>query len=254
MKANYHTHTSRCHHAEGEDREYVENAIKGGYKVLGFSDHCPWVYRDGYVSGIRMLPGQLDDYFSSLTDLKAEYSSDIKIYIGFESEYIPELIEEQDKLLSGYPVDYMILGQHFYGHEGSSPYTGAPTYEEEILKRYVDSVIEGMETGRYKYAAHPDLINFRGESDVYKKHMKRLCRYMKEKDIPVEINLLGMITRRHYPSRRFFQIAQEVGNSAIIGCDTHIPEELSSEWYFKDGISFAKSYGLEIKETIKGLE
>ena len=80
MKANYHTHTSRCHHAEGEDREYIENAIKGGYKVLGFSDHCPWVYRDGFVSGIRMLPSQLDDYFKSLTDLKAEYSSDKNIY------------------------------------------------------------------------------------------------------------------------------------------------------------------------------
>lgn len=41
MLANYHTHTFRCRHALGEDREYIEHAIDGGLKVLGFSDHCP---------------------------------------------------------------------------------------------------------------------------------------------------------------------------------------------------------------------
>ena len=30
MKANYHTHTFRCKHADGEDKEYVEAAIKAG--------------------------------------------------------------------------------------------------------------------------------------------------------------------------------------------------------------------------------
>lgn len=89
MLANYHTHTFRCRHAYGEDREYVEHAIVHGMKVLGFSDHCPWVFGDGFVSGTRMLPTQLDDYFSSPTALKKEYASDITIYIGFEAEYIP---------------------------------------------------------------------------------------------------------------------------------------------------------------------
>ena len=50
MLANYHTHTKRCNHALGEDREYVEAAIKAGLKVLGFSDHCPFVFEDGHIS------------------------------------------------------------------------------------------------------------------------------------------------------------------------------------------------------------
>lgn len=85
MLANYHTHTQRCLHAYGSDREYIESAIKSGMKVLGFSDHCPWIFPDGYVSGIRMIPADVDEYFSSLTALKKEYEKDIKIYIGFES-------------------------------------------------------------------------------------------------------------------------------------------------------------------------
>ena len=42
MKHNYHTHTTRCHHAEGSDEDYIIEAIKAGYKTLGFSDHAPW--------------------------------------------------------------------------------------------------------------------------------------------------------------------------------------------------------------------
>ena len=48
--ANYHSHTPRCNHAHGEEREYIETAIKAGYSVLGFSDHSPQVF-DGYVAG-----------------------------------------------------------------------------------------------------------------------------------------------------------------------------------------------------------
>lgn len=36
MIANYHTHTWRCRHADGTEREYVERAIEGGLKILGF--------------------------------------------------------------------------------------------------------------------------------------------------------------------------------------------------------------------------
>ena len=42
MKTNFHTHTARCGHASGRDEEYVQSAIRGGYRVLGFADHNPW--------------------------------------------------------------------------------------------------------------------------------------------------------------------------------------------------------------------
>ena len=43
IKYNYHTHTKRCGHAIGNDEDYVINAIKAGYKILGFSDHAPYI-------------------------------------------------------------------------------------------------------------------------------------------------------------------------------------------------------------------
>lgn len=41
-QTNFHTHTSRCHHAFGNDEEFVRTAIQNGFEVLGFSDHACW--------------------------------------------------------------------------------------------------------------------------------------------------------------------------------------------------------------------
>ena len=70
MKVNYHTHTKRCHHAFGSDEEYILAAIKGGYKVLGFSDHSPWKYDSDFTGRIRMPLSDFEDYYTSLTRLK----------------------------------------------------------------------------------------------------------------------------------------------------------------------------------------
>lgn len=254
MLANYHTHTRRCGHARGEDREYVESAISCGIKILGIADHCPWVFNDGYVSPIRMTPKETEGYFRSFTDLKKEYASDIKIYIGFEAEYIPELIEAQDKFLADYPVDYMIMGQHYNHIEYKSAYMGVPTADAGILTEYVDHIIEGMESGRYRYVAHPDLLDFTGSNELYEQHYTRLCEYLKEKNVPLEINLLGLASGRHYPSERFFNIAKKVGNKAIIGCDAHLPQSLCNKEDIDSGIRFAEKFGLELVETLTGLD
>ncbi len=251
MLANYHTHTARCQHANGEDREYVEAAIQAGIKILGFSDHCPWPFPGDYVSNIRMTPSDLDNYFYSLETLRKEYQKDLTIYIGFEAEYDISLNNAQEALFSDYPLDYLIMGQHFLGKETDSCYTGMPTIDEAMLQLYVERTIQGMQTGKYLYIAHPDLINYTGPDEIYEKHMIQLCTYLKEKDIPVEINLLGLWTHRNYTSRRFLSIAQKVGNSAILGIDAHAPEQLLNSEAEALGVSLCKEFGLPLCEKME---
>ena len=73
MKTNYHTHTTRCMHATGDDEDYVLSAIKGGYRILGFSDHTPWKYRTDYVADMRMLPEELPGAQFCMTYQKMNY-------------------------------------------------------------------------------------------------------------------------------------------------------------------------------------
>ena len=51
--------------------------------------------------------------------------------------------------------------------------------------------------------------------------MERLCLAVKERNIPLELNLLGLRANRAYPSARFFQIAKDCGSTIVAGIDAH---------------------------------
>ncbi|MCR5824310.1 MAG: histidinol-phosphatase [Lachnospiraceae bacterium] len=221
MKANYHTHTPRCHHAVGSEREYIEAAIKQGFKVLGFSDHTPQPYPEGFRSGIRMGMDEIGNYTETLVKLREEYKDRIKIYIGYEVEYFPKYFDTLIKELTKFPLDYIILGQHHVPDEIEGFYTGLKTDSVENLKQYADLTVEGLKTGLFTYLAHPDLINFVGDDDVYKKHMSRVIETAIDMNIPLEVNMYGFVDGRHYPSDRFFKFAKEYDPRFIIGCDAH---------------------------------
>ena len=224
MLANYHTHTVRCHHASGTEREYIESAIKNGFRILGFSDHVPQPYPDGFSSGIRMSMDELPGYIDTLLKLKDEYKDRIDILIGFEVEYFPLYFDRLLRILRDHPVDYIIQGQHNVPDEVHGFYVGFETDDENILKDYVHYTIEGMKTGMFTYLAHPDLINFTGDDDAYKKHMCRIVEASVDLNIPLEINMYGFLDKRNYPCDRFFRMASEMGASFIIGCDAHRPD------------------------------
>jgi histidinol-phosphatase (PHP family) len=247
LKKNYHTHTYRCQHATGTEREYIEAAIEMGITELGFSDHVPCPFRNGYVSRIRMTMQQAPEYVETIRRLGAEYRDDIRIFVGFEAEYIPEFYEEQMRLFRNLGCDYLIMGQHFWRSEDQGPYAGSLTEDESRIREYVDSVIEGMRTGSYSYLAHPDLINYQGMDAVYDWEMTRLCRKMKELDIPLEINVLGMGEgARHYPADRFWKIVGEVGNRVIIGLDAHSVRQLQDVESYQACLKLAQKYNLDL--------
>ena len=246
MYANYHTHTPRCNHAVGNEREYIETAIKSGIKILGFSDHAPMPFPHGYYSDFRMRPEQAEDYVKTLRNLRNEYRADIVIYIGYEAEYYPDIFDRFIEFISQYECDYLILGQHFLGNEEKDVYSGAPTLRERDICRYVDQVCEGIDTGKFTYIAHPDLINFRGEENIYRRETERLCGYAALKNIPLEINFLGIMDGRHYPNPLFWDIAKECGCKAIFGCDAHSPKDVPDRETLIYAERFAEEKKLEV--------
>lgn len=250
LTANYHAHTFRCQHAYGTEREYIEAAIEMGIREFGFSDHIPCPFADGYVSRIRMTMEEAFSYVETIRRLEAEYRDDIQLYVGFEAEYIPEFYEEQMRLFRNLGCDYLIMGQHFLQSEEKGPYMGTKTEDDGKIRAYVDAVIKGMETGSYLYLAHPDLMNYCGMDSVYEWEMTRLCRRMKELDIPLEMNMLGMGTGRNYPSERFWRIAGEIGNRVILGLDAHCVEHVTDRDSYWKCINLADKCNLNLIDKL----
>ena len=250
MIANYHTHTWRCNHARGTERQYIENAIEGGIRILGFSDHTPCFFPHGHRSGFRMTPDQLDDYCETLLGLKREYASDIELHIGLEVEYYPELFDRLVRFCAERPIEYFILGQHFTGNEYDGVYSGSPTSEETVLAQYCEQVAAGAESGRFLYLAHPDLIHYTGDPAVYDRHIRNMCRRVRAAGIPVEFNFLGWSDKRHYPSPVFWRIAAEEKMDVVFGADAHAPDAVWNPEALKAGEAMIRDTQLNLLETL----
>lgn len=249
MNVNLHTHTARCHHASGADEEYVLAAIDRGLKTLGFSDHTPQFYPDGYVSTVRMLPGQLPEYVASITRLREAYRDKLQILIGVEAEYFPAYWGELIPYLQDQGVEYMLLGQHNLGNEIGQPHCVKPTEDEDLLKQYCHQVMDAMQTGYFTYFAHPDFIHFIGDGKIYDKHMREVCRTAKACNIPLEVNMLGLRQGRHYPNDRFFALVAEEGCPVVIGSDAHLPEQVLLPENEAQALEIVSRFGLELIEN-----
>ena len=254
MLHSYHTHTSRCKHADGTDEEYVIKAIAEGVRVLGFSDHAPYIYPEGYESYYKMLPSEAAEYFASIRGLAEKYEDKIKILIGYEAEYYPELWDKTlDFWREGDRPDYLILGQHYITEEyaTSAVHSMTGTDDPAMMKRYVDLILDGVNTGRFTYVAHPDVISFRGDISVYDREMKRMLSALKEREMPIEINLLGIHEKRNYPSEHFFALAREYELPVILGCDAHSPSRVADKDEIKRAREFADRLGLRLVDNVK---
>jgi len=253
MKANYHTHTSRCFHATGKDEEYVLAAIDAGFDELGFSDHGPWRYHSNYVANMRMAVSDFNGYRDSVLSLKEKYADKICIRFGLEYEYFPAYMEWLRGFIDGGGLDYIIFANHYAISDEINPYFG----HSADLNLYLDSILAGMDCDLYCYVAHPDLIMrpYGKYDSAVERVFEKICRRAKENDRILEYNLLGLrrwgesVRQNGYPNDHFWQIAAAEGCRAIIGTDAHAPEHMNDEIYRSFAEDYLKSLGLEVVTT-----
>ena len=257
LKYIYHAHTARCGHATGEDEEYILNAIKIEAEEFGFSDHIPF---EGVSQPfVRMEYSRLEEYIDSINKLKEKYKDKIKIYVGFEAEYYSEVNDYYKRLLT--KLDYLICGQHFALDDNRKLiYSGYPRDNKAVVLDYTNRIIEAIESGMFKYIAHPDLIlnSYTLRDEFIEEQMRRICEASERCHVPLEINLEGInkqvkngwIGKEYfYPFDYFWNIAKDYKIDVIIGADVHHPEDLLKD-YDKYGYDIANRFHLHLINKI----
>lgn len=253
LKCNYHTHTRRCMHAEGEDEEYVQAAIRGGFGELGFSDHAPFPFAGGYVSPIRMTMAELPGYLASCQSLKARYAGQIRLHIGLEAEYFPRY-DDHLRRLRDLGVEYLILGQHYADSEECSPYAGSACVRDDEVLRYAEAVVRGIRSGLFAYVAHPDLMMRARREDQFSRACEEaadmICQAAMEAGMPLEYNLLGLALQISgsacgYPCQAFWNRVAPRHPRVILGVDAHKPSLLESGYLWLRGVDTVRVLGLE---------
>lgn len=257
MRVNYHTHTAYCGHAQGSVADYTREALDKGLEKLGFSDHLPF---PGNPYGSRMPFSDLDAYVEDVRKQADLYKGEMEIRCGFEGEYVRGKESYYEKLLTSHKSDYFLLGQHFFLDRNGVMHN---TYElagtEEYLL-YVDSVLEGMDTGYFTAVAHPDLIFF--NAFAWDENCDRACDRLVEmavkKNLLLEYNANGYRRgichfpdgdRYQYPHEKLWKRVAEAGVRVVIGSDCHQPELMYDEAVVK-AYQDAKERGLNVVTDI----
>lgn len=247
MNYNYHTHTPLCSHATGEPEAYIKRAIANGIRYMGFSDHSPLVFSDGYQSAWRVQTEDAQTYVDTIRALRDKYADEIEIKIGFEMEYYPNHFEKMLANAIELGAEYLILGPHFIKAEHEYPFdrpSGKRHESEAELAAYADNLVAAMQKGVYSYVAHPDLFNFAGDEAVYRREMRRVCAAARELGVPLEINMLGIRDHRRYPNPIFWEVAGWEQSPVTFGFDAHTAEAAYDAESIPVAEEMVKRYGL----------
>lgn len=256
LECNFHSHTKRCGHANGEDEDYVLTAIKMGFQEYGFSDHVflPQASQPGMRGEYYLLPS----YVQSIRNLAAKYRDQIKLYLGFEAEYYKRYESYYRDLLKSKTVDYLIIGQHcFIDQDCFYWYADEPNGVEGI-NHYTDDLIEGMATGLFSCVVHPDIfLSWRRVWDKESlKCAKRIAEASIKFDVPLEVNMGRLMNRSiavdsvdiftlPYPYGPFWDVVSSCGCKVVIGVDDHSPFALEHNDY-EFALTFAKNHKLNL--------
>lgn len=257
MKNNFHTHTYRCLHAYGTERDYALEAVKKEMGQLGFSDHGPFPDHD---YGFRMQYSELGDYISAIDELQKELDGRLKLFRGLEIEYHKKYNDYYRYLIEERGLDYLALGEHmFYGSDGELKNIFFASSTADCLE-YAENICTGIKTGCFRFVAHPDLM-FLNDFEI-DKNIEEACRMITgcaaENNTILEFNANGYRRvrrmypdglRNPYPHSFFWKMASEKNIRVIIGSDCHSPEQLCDECFvyaFKE----AGRSGLNLIESI----
>ncbi len=257
MITNFHTHTQRCLHAFGSERDYVETAVKQGVAILGFSDHGPFPDKD---YGLRMKYEELPEYISKIDKLKEEFKNTIKLHKGLEIEYHPQYADYYKMLLNETGLDYLILGEHMYTLPDGQMKNIFFAEKTTDFIDYARAIEEALVTGSFATLAHPDImfINELAWDTNCTKACDIILSAAEKYDIPLEFNANGIRRgksdfpdgkRYPYPHERFWSELKGSKQKVIIGSDSHVPEQIYDE-SFRTSEQICSELNLNVIKTL----
>lgn len=231
-KEIFHVHTKRCKHASDEtDSEYVEKAIALGAERIVFTDHVPFP-DDPFPC--RMDYSELNEYLSSINNLKSIYDGRIDILCGFEVEFLPDYLGYFKELRASEKIDLLIIGQHFFQHSPGC-YSLCDTDKTFEYRGQCEAMAQGIESGLFDVVAHPDR-SFRktkifGEKENEAASLVINAALNRTDFIPFfEKNLSSVMYYDMYREDFWKLVPNDI--SVITGYDAHATSTLKEGWEY----------------------
>ncbi len=267
---DYHIHTHHSIDAEGDVREYCEQAVKLGLKEICITNHCELdpLRNDSFI---RFNNHKQPFTRESLLRLQDEVlrektlfkKSGLNVKFGLEIGYYDGIEPRLQKILSDINLDFLLGSIHCLDHICIDSSKECPLYftnhtASELLRNYFQAVEKLINSQFFDAVGHLDIykkygLNFYGNeiNTLPENSLNKIFQLMAEKGVALEINTAGLRRiNEFYPTPSIMKYARAQGATLItIGSDAHRVEDLGKG--IKQGIEYAQSFGFE---TIYGFE
>ncbi|KAF2002240.1 histidinol phosphate phosphatase H, partial [Amniculicola lignicola CBS 123094] len=268
MPYSHHSHSGQfCGHAKDTLEEVIQAAIARGFYSFCLTEHIPRPREDFYPEeesshSVESLEKLFDDFMTEAHRLRDIYSSQIRLPIGLESEWIrPSTLPLIQGLLTKYTVDFFIGSVH---HVHTIPIDfDRSTYEkaraeaggtdERLFEDYFDSQYDMLQALQPPVVGHFDLIrlfsdapndDFKGLKGVWGK-MQRNLEYIASYGGLLELNSAALRKglAQPYPRLLICQMFQDLGGGFVMSDDSHGIEQVGTN--YPRLLAFIQSAGID---------
>ncbi|MHC4138486.1 MAG: histidinol-phosphatase HisJ family protein [Planctomycetota bacterium] len=234
---DYHMHTSRCGHADGDMADYVRKAISCGLDEIGFNDHLPLNGDSGKELGLAMALAELPDYVSEVLELRKSFP-EIRIMLGIEADYTPDSVAYTKELLNKHNFDYVMGSVHYIGewafdHPGERKKWDSKDVDL-VYKEYFELLRKSACTLLFDIIGHCDLVKKFGNRPNHEllEDLEKTAKVFKECGVAVEINTSGLRkpVNEIYPSFEILKVYKKYDIPIVFGSDAHAPDDVGKDF------------------------
>ena len=246
MYFDYHTHTEFSDDSVYDMEECVKDAIALGIEEMCFTDHVDYgikkdwvegniIYRDGEPMANVDYPA----YFQKLAYVQDKYKDQITIKKGLEFGMQMHTIDQYEKLIEKYPLDFVILSVHQVNNKEFWTYDFQKDYDEPGYYRAYYEELYQLVTHYHHYCVlgHMDLLKRYDDHDGYhsfeanKDLITKILQCVIDDGKGIELNTSSVRYGLDclMPSREILQLYHDLGGTVLtIGSDSHSKQHLEN--------------------------
>lgn len=233
-----------CSHATDSLEDVIQSYIEKGFAWVGITEHVPAIsndllYPNQKEAGLdaETLYVEFAEYIKKCRELQAKYASQIKVYVGAETEtysgyetFIPGLIEK-------FKPDYVVGSIHHVDDMGidySAEQYGETAHAlggvDAMYERYFDQQYEMISHLRPAVVGHFDLVRIfdpdyrsRLEKPSIRERVTRNLKRVRELDLILDFDLRSLYKGADEPyiTESILRQALEMGIAVVPGDDSH---------------------------------
>lgn len=239
-RADYHTHTPLCLHAEGTPEAFVDQALRLGLADYGISDHMPMPNdTEKSFDNWRMRSDQLPEYLEWIGRARRRAEgSPLRVLAALECDWFEGIEPWINELRRRTDWDYLIGSVHYLGSLGSvddSVYEQSPTTGsvEEDWRLYREAILRLVQSGLFDILGHMDLVKIWGRrtQELPTLFWEPVLDALAESGMIVELNTAGWHKpcATQYPDDTVLRELMRRGVPIVVSSDAHSPAVLGRD-------------------------